>query len=373
MSDPLYNLYLVVAQECNLACTYCYAAGGGFGQPAQHMSERTMRLALERLLPLAGDRLTVSFFGGEPMLNFPLLKETVAFATWLADRAGKKLSFALTTNGTLLDDEMLAFVRTQISHLAISLDGGRSANAGRVFLDGAPAFDAVVRNIARLRQEDIPFALRATVTPDNVGQVLETTGFLSRQGAASVRLLPAQGVFWSGEDHRHLRAVTVELNSRGLQAMLAGETPVGCEHVYRLAAHRVAAYSPERPCLAGGGILAVGADGVAYPCEHFVGVAAFSMGHVEDAGFPGERFRAVTDRFARCAVADRPRCAACGEKDACGGQCYAEAYAATGSIERPDSRYCGLVQATFRALGPELAQGLSDPAAADRLRLAVGG
>lgn len=373
MADPLYNLYLVVAQECNLACTYCYAAGGGFGQPVQHMSERTMRFALERLLPLAGDQFTISFFGGEPLLNFPLLRETVTFATTLAERAGKKLSFALTTNGTLLDDEMLAFVRTHIAHLAISLDGDRSANAGRVFLDGAPAFDAVAHNIALLRQAGVPFALRATVTPDNVGKVLETTDFLSRHGAASVRLLPAQGVFWSADDYRRLRVATVELNRCGLRAMLAGETAAGCEHVYRLAAHRVAAYSSERPCLAGGGILAVGADGVAYACEHFVGVADFAMGHVDDADFPGERFRAVADRFARCAVADRPRCAACGEKDACGGQCYAEAYAATGSIERPDPRYCGLVQATFRALDSELEHGLSDPSAADRLRLAVGG
>lgn len=372
MPDFLRNLYLVIAQECNLACTYCYAAGGGFGQPERRMSEATMRRGLERLLPLAGERLTLSFFGGEPLLNFPLLRETIGFAGRLAAKSGRTLSYALTTNGTLLDDQMLAVIETHVSHLAVSLDGGAEANADRLFFDGRPAFATVLANLGRLRQARIPFALRATVTPGNVGRIAETVDFLAGLGAASVRLAPAQGIAWSPDERRQLRTEIAEINRRGLRAMLAGAAPQACDHACRLVAQRVAGCTATRPCLAGGGILALAADGSLYPCEHFVGVAALAMGHVDATGFPGERYREIAARFAAATTAARPRCAGCEVRDACGGQCYAEAYAATGSIERPAADYCALVRGSYRAMAPELARCLADGAGAERLCRVIG-
>lgn len=372
MSDALCNLYLVIAQECNLACSYCYAGGGGFGRPALHMTEATMRRGLERLLPLAGEHLTLSFFGGEPLLNFPLLRETIDFANRLAVTAGRRLSFALTTNGTVLDDEMLAAIKTHIAHLAISLDGDAPANGARLFLDGRPAFATIAANIDQLRQWRIPFALRATITPDNVAQAPETAEFLAGLGAVSVRLLPAQGIAWPREDRRRLRAAMAEINHRGLRAMLAGEEPQACEHAYRLVAHRAAGYDATRPCLAGGGILALAADGTVFPCEHFVGVDALAMGHVDDDDFPGRRYREIVARFAATTTAMRPRCATCDVRNACGGQCYAETWLATGSLEQPAADYCAMVHHAYRALEPELVRGLADPAGAERLREAVG-
>lgn len=369
MSEVLRNLYLVVAQECNLACTYCYAAGGGFGQPERHMPEGIMRRGLARLLPLAGERLTISFFGGEPLLNFPLLKETVRYASHLATESGCGLSFALTTNGTLLDEVMLDFIERHIAYLAISLDGDAVANSGRVFRDGRPAFPVIVDNLGRLRQRRIPFALRATVTPANVGQVVETVAFLSALGAQSVRVLPAQGTHWPVAARQQLRRAMADLNRRGLQALLAGETPTACEHALHLVVQTVAGEVAERPCLAGGGILALAADGTLYPCEHFVGVDELAMGHVDD--YPDARSRRVAARFSAATTAGRARCQGCTVRGACGGQCYAEAYLANGTIELPAADYCGRVRATFRALAPELAQGLADVDQAGHLRRAM--
>lgn len=371
MSETLRNLYLVVAQACNLACSYCYAAGGGFGQPPRHMPAATMRRGLERLLPLAGEQLTLSFFGGEPLLNLPLLEETVRLAGPLAAATGRALSFALTTNGTLLDEARLAFIERHIDYLAVSLDGDGEANGGRVFHDGRPAFPVILENLARLRQRGIAFSLRATVTPANVGQAAETVDFLSRLGAQSVRLLPAQGINWSASDRQRLRHAMVEINRRGLQALLAGESPAACEHALRLAAQKVAGHDAERPCLAGGGILALAADGVLYPCEHFVGVDAMAMGHVDD--YPNAHSRRIVERFAAATTAIRPRCRQCAVRDACGGQCYAEAYLANGCIEQPTPDYCGRVRTTFRVLAPMLAEGVADAAQAARLRQAFGG
>jgi uncharacterized protein len=372
MSEALRNLYLVVAQECNLACAYCYAGGGGFGQAARHMGEATLRRGLERLLPLAGERLTLSFFGGEPLLNFPLVRRAIELADRLARDTGRVVSYALTTNGTLLDEEILSVLKDRIAHLAISLDGDAAASRGRVFRDGAPAFAAIMANLERLRERGIPFGLRATVTPDNVGQAVETVDFLAGLGPVSVRLLPAQGIAWPAESRRRLGEAMAALNRRGLQAMLAGGQPQACEHAYRLVAHRAGGEAATRPCLAGGGVLALAADGRVYPCEHFVGVAAMAMGHVGDDEFPGSRYREVAARFTGCATAVRPRCAECGVKEACGGQCYAEAWRATGDIARPAADHCALVRKVHRALEADLVRGLAEPAGAARLREAVG-
>lgn len=372
MSEPLRNLYLVVAQECNLACTYCYADGGDFGQPALHMSEATLRRGLERLLPLAGEQLTLSFFGGEPLLNFPRIRQAIDLADELAHRSGRAVVYALTTNGTVLDEHILATLKTRVAYLAISLDGDAAASAARIFHDGRPAHSVVVGNLARLRARGIPFGLRATVTPANVAQASETVDYLAGLGAVSVRLLAAQGVDWPAESRRCLNEAMAILNRRGLRAMLAGETPQACEHAYRLVAHRAGGEAVTRPCLAGGGMLALAADGSLYPCEHFVGVAAMAMGHVDDDAFPGPSYREIATRFAGCTTAARPRCADCGVKAACGGQCYAEAWRATGDIGQPAADHCALVRKIHRALEPDLAQGLADPARAARLRAAVG-
>lgn len=372
MSEPLRNLYLVVAQECNLACTYCYADGGDFGQPAMHMSEATLRRGLERLLPLAEERLTISFFGGEPLLDFPLVRHAIDIADDLARSLGLNVAYALTTNGTVLDKDILATLKARVAYLAVSLDGDAAASAERVFHDGRPAHSVVVDNLARLRAWGIPFGLRATVTPANVAQSSETVDYLAGLGAVSVRLLPAQGVDWPAESRRRLNEAMAIINRRGLRAMLAGETPQACEHAYRLVAHRAAGETAARPCLAGGGMLALAADGSLYPCEHFVGVAAMVMGHVDDDEFPGPRYREIAARFVGCATAARPRCAECGIKDACGGQCYAEAWRATGDIARPAADHCALVRKVHRALEPDLALGLADPTCAARLRAAIG-
>lgn len=372
MSETLRNLYLVVAQECNLACTYCYAGGGGFGQATRHMGEATLRRGLERLLPLAGERLTLSFFGGEPLLNFSLVHRAIELADRMARETGRVVSYALTTNGTLLDEEILAVLKDRMAHLAISLDGDAVASRGRVFRDGAPAFAAIMVNLARLRERGIPFGLRATVTPDNVGQAVETVDFLASLGPVSVRLLPAQGIVWPAESRRRLGEAMAEINRRGLRAMLAGGQPHACEYAYRLVAHRAGGEAATRPCLAGGGVLALAADGQVYPCEHFVGVAAMAMGHVYDDEFPGSRYREIAGRFTACTAPARRPCAACGIRDACGGQCYAEAWQSTGAIDRPSADYCALVRKVQRAMEPELVRGLADATGAARLREAVG-
>lgn len=373
MSEPLLNLYLVLVQECNLACTYCYAGGGDFGQPVRRMSDATLRRALDRFLPRADRRLTLSFFGGEPLLDLPLLRAAVDHATARGARCGTEISFALTTNGTLLDDAAIDFIDEHVDHLAVSLDGDRAANSQRFFADGSPAFDTIVRNVRRLRERGISFGLRATVTPENVDRVIESADFLAGLGAETVRILPAHHHDWPADRHRRLVQAVVELNRNGLRLLLAGQVAHGCEPVYRMVGHRLGEFSAARPCLAGGGILAVAADGGVYPCEHFIGVAGFAMGNVNDDAFPRQAFATVAERFHGCTVDARPSCADCSVRAVCGGQCYAAAQAATGDIARADARHCALMRAVFREIDPAVAAGLDDVPTARALRRALNG
>lgn len=373
MSEPLSNLYLLVAQECNLACKYCYAAGGHFGQGAKMMPGPVMRRALERLFPRVGDHLTLSFFGGEPLLNLPLLREAVLCATRLAERDSKSVSFALTTNGVLLGEEALDLIAAHIAYLSVSLDGDSAANEGRIFCDGRAAFEAVVQNLARLRERGVRFALRGTITPGNVDRILDTAEYLAGLGAASVRLAPAEGIDWPPDARRRLLASMVELNRRGLRAMALGQAPVGSDHALRIAAHRVSGFSASQPCLAGGGVLAVAADGTVFPCDHFVGVPLFAMGNVGDSEFPGEPFARIERLFAARAADARSGCAGCVARAACGGQCYAAAFGASGDIARPDPRFCARIRRFHSELDPEVCAMLHDESSARALRAALEG
>ena len=135
----------------------------------------------------------------------------------------------------------------------------------------------------------------------------------------------------------------------------------------------MADFAVTQPCLAGGGILAVAADGVVFPCDHFVGIPGFAMGNVGDPRFPGEPFARIEKLFAGCAVGARPGCARCVARDVCGGQCYAAAYQASGDIARPDPQFCKRVRTTYAELDPEVSAMLDDAASARALRAALEG
>ncbi len=339
----LRNLYLVIAQDCNLACSYCYAQGGDFGRGPSLMQAETMAAALEHLLPLAGLTLAVSFFGGEPLLNFELMKETVAYGNRLSAQRGVRLVYCLTTNGTLLDDDKLAFIREHLSHLAVSLDGDAAAtNASRRFKNGGDVHGTVLDALERLRQANVPFALRGTVAEPHAAGVEGAADHLSRLGAVSLRLAPAAE--WRGQSLRAWMDGYSRLSRTSLARLLAGEAPLVANEICRVAGHRLLGEKTLYPCNAGEGTLAVAADGTVYPCDHFIGENGFSMGSVHAPDFPGRTFRDVAARLKGNSVEQRPRCAACDVRYVCGGECPALSLARCGDIASPSPGHCAFTR-----------------------------
>lgn len=355
----LANVTLLVAQACNLRCRYCYADGGSYGAPAQRMAATTLKRALERLLPMAGPRLTLSFFGGEPLLNLPLLEAAVLLGRRLEEATGVELRFALTTNGTLLEGRALEFVTRHVDFLAVSLDGEAAVtDQARRFRRGGDSVHAsVTAGLARLRAAGVPFGLRATVTPESAPWLAESAEHLAGLGPVSLRLVPDFGATpWPEPALAALVAGFDTLHREALARALAGHAPLGGEALYPLLAHRVRGAVRDRPCAAGEAVVAVAADGAVYPCDHFVGNAAFRMGSVHDGDFPGPDFTRVRARLAANTVATRPACRECGVSHLCGGECPAVAAAGGDGIAGADSAFCRFKRETGAGLEALLEQ-----------------
>lgn len=323
MVEGLSSLYLLVSGDCNLSCSYCYADGGGYGRPVRAMTSDTMEAALRRLLPRNG-RLTVSFFGGEPMMNFQLIRHAVTFGTRLGEELNTEIKFSLTTNGTLLDAEQLDFLRRHFSHVAVSLDGGRSiTNYGRKFKnEDGDVYDRIVANLSLLKRAGVPYALRGTIPEERACDTEAAVRHVTTLGAAGWRVEPASGPMpWRRGNWRMFVEGMSRLHAESREALLAGKPMVLPGELYKAAAYHLHGKRQQYPCLAGQGMLAVSTEGDVYPCHRFVAVNSACMGNVHDRDFPGDRYYRVAEGLKRNSVDERQKCHRCTVRYVCGGEC----------------------------------------------------
>ncbi len=376
MADRIRNVYLVLSQKCNLTCSYCYAQGGDFGQESRLMDAATMKRALDRIAALADDTLVVSFFGGEPLLNFGLMKETVAYGNELARKQGIQLRYALTTNGTVMTDEILTFIKEHVPHVAVSLDGTALVNdRERQFRNGSRGVhDSVVETIGKLKEVGIRFGIRATVTERNAGELAVAAKYLARLGPESVRMAPAfRGEGWTDHAFGQLESSLCALEIDALEQIAAGGDPTTGEHLFKVLFNVVNGERRLHPCAAGMGVVAVAANGDVYPCDHFIGVEAFCMGNVDDEEWPAERFSSVCERMKRNSVEHRSRCRQCSVRHICGGECHVHSLLSQGDIDTASPQYCALAQGLSRQLLDKVITISGQPARAKRLRDYING
>ena len=329
-------LCLHVAHTCNLNCSYCFASQGKYHGERAIMSFEVGKAALDFLVAHSGTRhnLEVDFFGGEPLMNFDVVKKLVAYARSIEKAAGKNFRFTLTTNGMLINDDVIDFANREMSNVVLSLDGRKEVHDRfRVDYAGKGSWERIVPKFQKLvrERENKNYYMRGTFThanPDflkDIQQMLDL-GFteLSMEpvvcAADDPSALTQEDLPIVLEQYEKLAELMIQRRREG--------RPFTFYHYMIDLKGGPCIYKRISGCGSGTEYMAVTPWGDLYPCHQFVGEEKFRLGDV----WNGVTNTQCQDEFAACNVYARPECADCWAKLYCSGGCAANAYHATGSV-----------------------------------------
>ncbi|MDR0916612.1 MAG: thioether cross-link-forming SCIFF peptide maturase [Oscillospiraceae bacterium] len=336
-------LCLHVAHACNLRCDYCFAGQGQYHGEVQLMTADTARRAIDFLIAHSGDRrnLEVDFFGGEPLLNFDVVRETVAYARSLESLHGKLFRFTLTTNGVLLDDAVTDFCNAEIANVVLSLDGRRETNdARRKTPDGGGSYDTIVPKFQRFaeRRGDRGYYLRGTYTRENtdfVDDILHMADLGFTELAMEPAVLPRDHkLALQASDMPQLFAQYERLAREMARRDDEGRGFTFYHYMLDLE-NGPCAVKRARGCGSGSEYFAVAPDGTLYPCHQLVGEPQFVSGDVSGGVKSGFTFR-------RRDLNERAECRDCWAKLWCAGGCAANAYHDAGDVDGVHAFGCEL-------------------------------
>jgi uncharacterized protein len=348
---PLTTMVLNVTNQCNLSCTYCYEYGADKivdtenGTQPKFMTEETARDAVEFMLRESRDSPVayLTFFGGETLMNFPVLKRTVAYARERAAEAGKQVQFSLTTNATLLKPETIEFLADNDIGVTISIDGPPEIqDKFRVFQNGRGSYDLVAPKIKELlqRHRSRPVGARVTLASGTIDVKRIYKHLTEELGFAEVGFAPATSnpsrdhAIPEGGFEDMLRQFS-ELADEFLEAAVQ-DRPHGFSNVRETLEEIHKGMSKAFPCGAGLGLMGVSTAGDVALCHRFAGSEAHSLGNVRD-GINRDAQRAFLDRHH---VDEKTDCRTCWARPLCSGGCYHEAHTRYGDTARPNLHYC---------------------------------
>lgn len=329
-------LCLHVAHTCNLNCSYCFASQGKFHGERALMPFEVGKRALDFLMENSGSRrnLEVDFFGGEPLMNWDVVKRLVAYARSVEKERGKNFRFTLTTNGMLIDEDVIQFANREMHNVVLSLDGRREVHDRfRVDYQGQGSFDQIVPKFQKLVQArgNRNYYMRGTFThwnPDFLQDIeaMLDLGF-TELSMEPVVCAPEDPAALTEEDKGIVMEQYEKLAQKMLERKKAGK-PFTFYHYMIDLESGPCIYKRISGCGSGTEYMAVTPWGDLYPCHQFVGEEKFRLGSV----FEGVTNPGVQEEFRRCNVYARLDCADCWAKLYCAGGCAANAYHATGSI-----------------------------------------
>jgi uncharacterized protein len=329
-------LCLHVAHTCNLNCSYCFASQGKYHGERAVMSFDVGKRALDFLIENSGSRrnLEVDFFGGEPLMNFDVVKELVAYARSVEKERGKNFRFTLTTNGMLIDDEVIDFANRECVNVVLSLDGRREIHDRfRVDYAGNGSWDRIVPKFQKLveKRGGKNYYMRGTFTHANP-DFLEDIKQMLDLGFTELSMEP---VVCAKGDPGELTAedlpIVCEQYEKLAELMLERERegrPFTFYHYMIDLTGGPCIYKRISGCGSGTEYMAVTPWGDLYPCHQFVGEEKFRLGNIWDGVTNPE----VQAEFAESNLYTRPDCKDCWARLYCSGGCAANAYHATGSV-----------------------------------------
>ena len=329
-------LCLHVAHTCNLNCSYCFASQGKYHGDRAIMSYEVGKRALDFLVENSGTRrnLEVDFFGGEPLMNFGVVKDLVAYARSIEKEKNKNFRFTLTTNGLNITDEVIDFANKEMSNVVLSLDGRKEVHDRfRVDLAGRGSYDRIVPLFQKFveKRGGKNYYMRGTFThynPDFLNDIkaMLDLGFteISMEPVVCAENDPSA---LTAEDREIVKKQYEDLAKLMIERRNAGK-PFTFYHYMIDLKGGPCIYKRVSGCGSGTEYMAVTPWGDLYPCHQFVGEEKFRLGSV----FEGVTNLEKQNEFAACNVYAREECADCWAKLYCAGGCAANAYHATGSV-----------------------------------------
>lgn len=329
-------LCLHIAHDCNLKCKYCFAEEGEYHGRRALMSFEVGKKALDFLVANSGSRtnLEVDFFGGEPLMNWDVVKELVKYGRSIEEANNKKFRFTLTTNGVLLNDEILEFANKEMSNIVLSIDGRKEVNdMMRPMAGGQGSYDIILpkfKKVAESRNQT-NYYVRGTFTHFNKDFSADVC-HLADQGFKQISVEPVVApkeadYALKEEDIPELLAEYDKLAADLLKRHKAGEG-VNFFHFMIDLKGGPCVYKRLSGCGSGTEYLAVTPWGDFYPCHQFVGQEEFLMGNVDE----GITRTDIRDEFKTCNVYSKEKCRKCFAKFYCSGGCAANSYNFHGNI-----------------------------------------
>ena len=352
---PLNTMVLNVTNKCNLACTYCYEYGEDkivdtkYGKQPKFMSEDTAEESVEFLLRESKHQEVahLTFFGGETLLNFPVLKKTLAYARRRAAEEGKRIEFSLTTNGTLLQPDIIEWLAENQVGVTISIDGPKEVQDGlRVFHNGKGTYDVVLPKIKELLKvhRTRPIGARVTLTQKNMDvlrifrHLTEEVGFWE-VGLAPVTSQDERDYSITPEGKDHMLRQFEELAAEWLDCALRDEHH-GFSNVKDTVEEIHKGVSKAYGCGAGLGLMGVATDGDVALCHRFAGSPEHTIGSVSEGVDREKQNKFLVDHH----IASKTDCHTCWARPICSGGCYHEAHVRYGESSHPNLHYCTWVR-----------------------------
>lgn len=345
-SGVIKALCIHIAHTCNLNCEYCFASQGKYHGDRAMMSFEVGKQALDFLVANSGTRrnLEVDFFGGEPLMNFDVVKEMVAYARTLEKEHNKNFRFTLTTNGMLIDDDVIEFANKEMSNVVLSLDGRKEIHDRyRVDYAGKGSWETIVPKFQKLVKErgGKNYYMRGTFThanPDFLKDVKQMLDLGFRElSMEPVVCAPGEPSELTPEDMEIVKKQYEELAELMLKKDKEGD-PFTFYHYMIDLTGGPCIYKRISGCGSGTEYMAVTPWGDLYPCHQFVGEEEFKLGNIWD----GVTNTEMVGEFAGCNVYSRKECGECWARLYCSGGCAANAYHATGSVKGVYQNGCEL-------------------------------
>lgn len=341
---------LNVSHNCNLRCKYCFADEGKYSGKACNMSIKTAIAAIDLLIKSGKNRrnLEVDFFGGEPLLNMPVVKAVVDYARAREKDTGKRFKFTMTTNAVLLDDETINYLDKTMDNIVLSIDGRENVhNHMRPSSNGGATFKTALDNslkIKNLRKGKKDYYVRGTFTAANLDFsndviALNDSGF-DQISLEPVVLPEAHPLSIKTEHLRQLKDEYQKLSDEYVLRRKSDDKYFNFFHFNFDIYGGPCEHKRLTGCGAGSEYLAVSADGGLYPCHQFVGNPDYLLGSVCE----GITRKEISEKFLKTSIKTKPDCMRCWAKYYCSGGCNANAINFTGDINKPHPVLCELMR-----------------------------